>query len=225
MGHTGLTGGGCDIDCVVLGELQTNCYVVRPTGQSDCWVFDPARGIADLTDLLASEALDVRRIIVTHGHGDHIGGVAELKQAFPDATFTAPAGDEPMLGDAEANLSGPFGMPVTAPPPDERVHPGQELRLGQSLWQVLDTSGHTPGGVSFYCRQAGVVVAGDALFAGSIGRCDLPGADFDQLIANIRGHLLTLPDETRVLCGHGPPTRIGVERRSNPYLQSSGAFD
>ena len=207
-----------DIECVVMGEFQTNCYILRIPGRASCWVFDPGVGAAHLLQRLADKELQVERIVLTHGHGDHIAGVAEVKQAHARAVLTVPAGDEHMLTDVQANLSGPFGMPATAPPADELIRPGDRLHLGQADWLVLDTSGHTPGGVSYYCSGAGTVIVGDALFAGSVGRCDVPGADFDRLIDNIRRELLALPDETRVLCGHGPATRIGVERRSNPFL-------
>ena len=98
------------------------------------------------------------------------------------------------------------------------VRPGQTLTLGDSSWAVLDTSGHTPGGVSYYCESAAVAIVGDALFAGSIGRTDLPGTSTERLVSNIRSQLLSLPEQTRVLTGHGPETTIGVERQTNPFV-------
>jgi glyoxylase-like metal-dependent hydrolase (beta-lactamase superfamily II) len=123
-----------------------------------------------------------------------------------------------MLSDAAFNLSAPFGLPIVAPPPDELIEPGEVIEIGPSRWEVLDTSGHTPGGVSFYCAAAGVVIVGDALFAGSIGRCDIPGASEQRLLRNIREKLLSLPEATRVLPGHREETTIGREKRTNPYL-------
>ena len=96
------------------------------------------------------------------------------------------------------------------------------LACGRSRWDVLDTAGHTPGGVSYYCKEAGAVLSGDALFASGIGRTDIPGADTARLVGNIRSALLSLPDETRVLPGHGPATTIGTERRMNPFLSGAG---
>jgi glyoxylase-like metal-dependent hydrolase (beta-lactamase superfamily II) len=112
-----------------------------------------------------------------------------------------------------------FGVSITAPEPDETFAPGDVLECGNAKWQVLDTSGHSPGGVSFYCESARVVLTGDALFAGSIGRTDIPGADQDQLLANIRQNLLGLPGATRVLPGHGPETTIQQEIETNPFLR------
>jgi hydroxyacylglutathione hydrolase len=213
-----------EINCVVLGPFETNCFIVRPVGQSVCWVVDPGPGSdrsaepRALLNRLKSGKLQVERVLVTHGHGDHIAGIPAVKLAYPRAVVTVSQDDAAMLADAELNLSADFGMPVTAGSADQCVRPGDRLDLGGGTWQVLDTSGHTPGGVSFYCRSAGVVIVGDALFAGSIGRSDIPGGDGERLIANIREQLMSLPDDTRVLCGHGPETTIGAERRGNPYV-------
>ena len=216
------------IEAFQTGPLATNTYVV--TSGRDCWVVDPGGGRA-VADHLRAEDLVPVRILLTHGHGDHIAGAAALKAAFPASSLCCPAEDAALLSDAEANLSAPFGFPITAPQPDELVGPGDTITLGESghdgthagsgnssTWQVLDTSGHTAGGVSFYCAKAGVVLVGDALFAGSIGRTDLPGASTSRLIENVRRNLLSLPDQTRVLPGHGPATTIGAEKRSNPFV-------
>jgi len=212
----------CQIDRLPLGVMRTNTYIVRPIGETVAWVFDPGMGdMTEVLDRVARDELAVERILLTHGHGDHIAGIGQLKRAWPEAIITAPAGDAHMLTDAQANLSAPFGMAVTALEAEELIEPGQILTLGETRWQVLDTSGHTPGGVSYLCRQTRVVIVGDALFAGSIGRCDIPEANLGRLVANIRKNLMSLDDEIEVLCGHGPPTRIGVERSSNPYLPTA----
>lgn len=208
-----------DLQVLPLGPLQTNCYVAAPAGEKTCWVFDPSDGVEALVHALQSGGMTVERIAITHCHGDHIGGVRLLKEAFPQAVLTAPAGEEDMLVDAEKNLSGPFGMPMTSPPADVLVRSGEALSMGADLeWRILDSAGHTPASVSYYCPAAGLVIVGDALFAGSVGRCDIPGADFGRLIENIRQNLLTLPDVTKVYPGHGPATTIDAERKSNPYL-------
>jgi glyoxylase-like metal-dependent hydrolase (beta-lactamase superfamily II) len=170
-------------------------------------------------EYVRSDGLNPSRILLTHGHCDHIAGVGLFKDAFPDAVVCCPEKDADMLGDPDANLSAPFGMPMTSPPADEIIRPGQELTLGQTAWTVLDTSGHTPGGVSYYCPREKIVIVGDALFSGSVGRTDIPGGDHRLLIENIIKNLLTLPDDTRAIPGHGPETVIGLERATNQYLQ------
>lgn len=218
---------GLKVHCLVLGDFLTNCYVLLApcarrgsddTGGEACWVVDPGLEPAPLLDHLRRSGAAPERIVLTHGHADHIAGVGAVKQAYPAAVITAPAADAGMHADALANLSLLFGLEVTAPPADQTVSPGDALGLGALTWQVLDASGHTPGGVAYYSPEAKVVLTGDSLFAGSIGRTDLPGASEVRLLANIRAHLLTLPDETRVLPGHGEPSTIAQERRSNPFL-------
>jgi len=204
------------IDTFVLGPFQTNSYVVRAGG--DCWVIDPGFGPDPLIHLLRDGAIEPSKILLTHGHADHIGGVEAVRSAFPGARVCCPAGDAEMLTSALANLSAMFGLPFTVGAPDEVIDPGGTLELGPTRWQVLDSSGHTPGGVSFYCPAAGAVFSGDALFAGGIGRVDLPGAGASRLIGNISVNLLPLPDDIRVLPGHGPESTIGAERRTNPFL-------
>jgi glyoxylase-like metal-dependent hydrolase (beta-lactamase superfamily II) len=205
------------IDTFVLGPLMTNCYVLRWDGQ--CWVVDPSLWPDDLLGFLHRTQVQPGRILLTHGHGDHIAGVADLKAAYPQARLGCPAGDAYMLGDPEANASAAFGVFLTCPPPDDLLQAGQCLQDGDLTWRILDTSGHTPGGVSFHCPDEQVVITGDALFQQGIGRTDIPGADERKLLRNIRDNLLSLPDDTRVLPGHGPQTTIGAERRGNPFLQ------
>ena len=204
------------IDTFVLGLFKTNCYVLRDG--AECWVVDPGLLPRRLIRFLRAENIVPSRILLTHGHGDHIAGVNQVLQAFAGAAVCCPAGDAAMLGDPDANLSRPFGVTLTVDEPDELVQPGHQLALGRSAWRVLDTSGHTPGGVSYYCRSAEVVLTGDSLFAGTIGRTDIPGASAGRLLRNIQDQLLVLPDDTRVLPGHGPKTTIGIEKETNPFF-------
>ncbi len=204
------------IETFRLGPLETNAYLLR-CGDA-CWVVDPGMFPRLLLNRLKEAQLSPDRILLTHGHGDHIAGATEIKQACPDALLCCPTADAEMLTDPTANLSMLFGVEVLAPPADELFDPGQMLELGSSSWQVLDTRGHTPGGVSFYCEQAGVVITGDALFAGGIGRTDIPNGSASRLLANIRANLLTLPGEVSVLPGHGPASTIEQEKRSNPFF-------
>ena len=201
-----------------------NAYVVStegPEGKRVSWVLDPGLGrqADQLLQYLSDERIAVAKIILTHGHADHLAGVDLVHEAHPTAEVLIGSGDRPMMADTYLNLSGPFGFQVVlATPADGDLEPGMELVLGHTRWVVLDTAGHSPGGRSLYCPQGGVVFTGDALFAGSIGRTDFPGSDHGRLIANIRRHLLTLPDQTVVYSGHGPTTTIRNERKSNPFI-------
>lgn len=207
------------IRTVPLSSFQTNCIILSEPHSGECWVVDPGMRPEPALEFVKGDRLVPSRILLTHGHCDHIAGVGQFKDAFPEAIICCPEKDANMLTDADANLSAPFGMPMTGPPADEIIRPGQTLALGQTDWTVLDTSGHTPGGVSFYCPGEKLVIAGDALFCGSIGRTDIPGASHQQLIDNIRENLMNLPDDTRVIPGHGPDTAIGLERATNQFLQ------
>lgn len=207
------------IRTVPLGPFQTNCVILSCGQEGDCWVVDPGMQPEPAIGYVQGDELAPSRILLTHGHCDHIFGSGQFKEAFPDVVICCPEKDADMLGDPDTNLSAPFGAPMTIQPADELIQPGQELILGQTVWTVLDTSGHTPGGVSYYCPREKIVIVGDALFAGSIGRTDIPGANHGQLIDNIRRSLLTLGDDTRVIPGHGPETVIGIERAANPFLQ------
>ena len=199
-----------------LGPLETNSYVVWTS--DDCWVVDVGMWPANLENFLVDENLSPSRILLTHGHGDHIGGIEPLKKTFSATKLYCPADDLEMLSSPTRNLSGTLLLSIVSPPADEILNPGDTLKMGEFTWNVLDTSGHTKGGVSFYCPEKAVVMTGDALFNGSIGRSDIPGGDGKRLIENIRNNLMTLPDETRVLPGHGPETTIGAEKRNNPFI-------
>jgi len=203
----------------VTGPFETNTYLTRSAGE--CWVIDPGMGPRGLLEFLARRQLCPDRAVLTHAHCDHVAGIRDLRASVGDVPVWCPAGDADMLTDPALNLSSAFGLPIALPPPDEVFRPGDTLKLGDSAWAVLDTSGHTPGGVSLYCAAEGVVFSGDALFARSIGRTDFPGADGARLVGNIRENLLSLPAETKVYPGHGPATSIGEEGRSNPFVRTS----
>lgn len=222
------------IRCIVLGDLMTNCYVLTCPGRDEtiCWIVDVGMHPEPLIEYLEQSNLSPGRILLTHGHADHIAGVGVLKQQYLRAILTVPHAEAAMLSDPASNMSLAFGLHITAPPPDETVRPHDVIKMGDMTWRVLDVSGHTPGAVAYYCpateidnpsknkstNSTGVVFTGDALFAGSIGRTDIPGGDHRRLVKNIHENLLSLPDSTRVLPGHGPETTIGAERRLNPFL-------
>lgn len=190
-------------------------------GERDCWIVDASFGPGPIVEHVRRAGLRPMALILTHAHVDHIAGVAEVVAAFPGPPrlpVWIHAAERDWLNDPELNLSMFTGQPVTAPGPDRLLADGDELSLGGTRWRVLHTPGHSPGGIALASHDAPVVLAGDALFAGSIGRTDFPGSSFEQLERSIRAKLYTLPDGTAVYPGHGPSTTIGRERASNPFV-------
>lgn len=197
----------------ILGDLSTNCYLVWSDG--DAGVIDPGGPVKELVRLIRERSLSLKWIVNTHGHADHIAGNAELRREF-GVPLLIHAADRQMLSSPEANLSTMMGNSIVSPDADRTLRHGDRLILGSEQLTVLETPGHTRGGISLVAP--GLVFSGDALFLESIGRTDFPGGDRRQLVNSIRAHLLTLPPETVVLPGHDAPTSIGHEARFNPYL-------
>lgn len=198
-----------------VGNLGTNCYIVYDQ-QKQAGVIDPGGSAPQILRIIAEQQLKVVCIINTHGHADHILANKAIQDATGAPIFIH-ADDAAMLTDKHKNLSLFVGAGITFPPPARLLQDGDTIQIGDISLRVLHTPGHTPGGISLYGN--GVVFVGDALFYESIGRTDFPGGSYRQLIGAIQKRLLTLPDETRVLPGHGPETTIGHERRNNPFLQ------
>jgi len=190
------------------------------------WIVDAGFEPGPLIELARScggdHGLDVQAIVLTHSHLDHIAGVREVRSAFGGKVpVWIHRAEEKFPGDPMLNLSAGWpGAPITAPDPERLLDDGERIRLGRTVWEVRHVPGHAPGNIALYNAQAKVVIAGDALFAGSIGRTDLPGGDHDLLLRSIREKLYTLPDETTVLPGHGPATTIGNEKRTNPFVRA-----
>ena len=186
-----------------------------------CWIIDPGLPpqAEEIIAYVREHELKPEGVLVTHAHGDHIAGVDEVRRALAPVPLYLAKPEWPMLGDPAENLSDNFGMPMTVS--DDDLHdlvPGETMELDGISWRILDTAGHSPGGRSFYCADDSVVIVGDALFARSVGRVDFHHSDGQQLMDNIHKNLMTLPDETRVISGHGSDTNIGIERRMNPYV-------
>jgi glyoxylase-like metal-dependent hydrolase (beta-lactamase superfamily II) len=206
------------LETLPLGPLQANCTLLGDEETGEAIVIDPGDEAGRIYSRLAELGLTLKQILLTHGHIDHVGGAQELKR-LTGAPILLDEEDLPMLRmiDVQASF---FGLPKPeSTEPDQYLTDGQSVGLGRYPAQVLCTPGHTKGSVCFYFAPLKLLVAGDTLFAGSIGRTDLPGASPAEIIDSIQSRLLTLPDETRVLPGHGPETSIGRERLINPFLQ------
>jgi glyoxylase-like metal-dependent hydrolase (beta-lactamase superfamily II) len=210
------------IHALSVGPLQACCYLVAPDKGPEAAVIDPG-GDADLiVEQLRYRKLTPILVLLTHGHIDHIEAVAALKRAFPEAQVCIHERDAEMLGDAGAALASWIGLSLEPCEPDRLLADGDTLALGPHTLEVIHTPGHTRGGVAYLIRQDGepaILFSGDTLFAGGIGRTDFPGGNYSQLLDSIRERLFALPDETLVYPGHGEPSTIGEERRTNPFLR------
>lgn len=213
---------GLNVEVFSDPVFQENGLLLWCEGDPDCWIVDP--GFMPQPDDIVAEIrerqLRPAALMLTHCHPDHIAGVEPIRLAYPQLPIVAPRGEENMLTDPAANMSIQMGMPVTAPPADRLIQPGDVETLGELEWRMLDVSGHSPAGLAFYCQAVGVVIGGDALFHGGIGRYDFPGSSRERLLENIRDQLLSLPDETVLYSGHGPETTIGHEREHNLTLRA-----
>ena len=200
-----------------VGPLQCNCTILGDEAAGEAIVIDPGDDITRIHQRLNELGLKLKQILITHGHIDHVGGALKLKR-LTGAPILLNENDLPLLNmmDKQAAWLGVATPEVAAP--DESLTDGMTVGLTSFPAQVLHTPGHTQGSVCLHFAPLNMVIAGDTLFAGSIGRTDLPGADGAQIIRSIESRLLALPDDTRVLPGHGPATTIGDERESNPFL-------
>jgi glyoxylase-like metal-dependent hydrolase (beta-lactamase superfamily II) len=201
-----------------VGPLACNCTILGDREAGEAIVIDPGDEVGRIYRRLVELGLKLKQILVTHAHIDHVGGALKLKE-LTGAPILLNEADLPLLKmmDQQAGWLG-IATPETAPP-DANLADGLVVGLERYPAQVIYTPGHTQGSVCLHFAALKLLVAGDTLFEGSIGRTDLPGGDYDQIIDSIHSRLLSLPDETRVLTGHGPATTIGTERRSNPFLR------
>lgn len=212
-----MTAGPFTIRTFTSSIFGQNAYVVRCSGTGDMFAIDPGGEAEAMAAAIEDAAGALRAIVLTHAHLDHIEGVATLAERVPAPIHLHP--DDRPLYDAAGQQAAMFGHSLrTPPPPDATLEPGRDLVLGECRFEVRHTPGHSPGHVILYSQAAGLAFVGDVVFAGSIGRTDLPGGSFQQLMTSIREQVLTLPDETELYSGHGPTTTVGRERAGNPFL-------
>ena len=201
-----------------VGPLQCNCTILADEQTREAIVVDPGDEVNRIQKRLTANGLTLKQILVTHAHIDHVGGALKLK-SLTGAPIYLNENDLPLLQmmSAQAAWLG-IETPATAPP-DEGLVEGRQVGLETYPAKVVHTPGHTQGSICLHFAPLKMVLAGDTLFAGSIGRTDLPGGNYEQIMDSIHSRLLTLPDETRVIPGHGPATTIGAERKANPFLK------
>jgi hydroxyacylglutathione hydrolase len=200
-----------------VGPLACNCSILADQGTRQATVIDPGEDVEKILDVLQKHNLRVEQIVITHAHIDHVGGAARLKR-LTGAPIYMNQHDLPLLKmmDVQAGWLGVAAPEVAAP--DVDATDLLALRIAEQSAQVLHTPGHTEGSICLHLPSFQLLLAGDTLFAGSIGRTDLPGGDFKKILRSLKARLLPLPDETRVIPGHGAQTTIGQERETNPFL-------
>ena len=205
---------------IPVTPFQQNCTILFDTETKDAVVIDPGGDVDKIIEVVQQQGLTVGEIWITHGHIDHAGGADELREKLGVQVIGPHEDDKPLLDilDTRAAALG-FDIPARKLTPDRWLKQGDRVSLGEHQFDVLHCPGHAPGHVIFVNRAINFAILGDVLFNGSIGRTDLPGGNHEQLLASIRDKVLPLGDEVGFLCGHGPGSRIGDERRNNVFLR------
>jgi hydroxyacylglutathione hydrolase len=205
-------------EILIVGPLQCNCSILGDETSLEAIVVDPGDDIPRILSVLDKHNLTVRQIVITHAHIDHIAGAHRLKRVT-GAPILYNQNDLPLV-EMMGIQAGWLGIPTPeVPSPDDTLDDGKRIAIIGLTGSILHTPGHTQGSVCLYLPDQSLLLAGDTLFAGSVGRTDLPGGNSRQLIASINNRLLTLPDDVTVIPGHGPKTTIAAEKETNPFLQ------
>lgn len=205
---------------LTVTPIQQNCRIIKTNVNNEVLIIDPGGDFPVIDKYIKDNKLIPTQIWLTHSHLDHCGGVKQLKDKYNCQLYGHPIEKEFRARVEESSLRFGIesGIMLNCPEPDFEISGDQILLFNGVEFKVLFTPGHSPGHLCFYLGDTGVLLAGDTLFAGSIGRTDLPMSSHQTLMNSIHQHLMTLPDETKVLSGHGPDTTIGKERRTNPFI-------
>ncbi len=202
-------------ESIIVGPLETNCYFVFCPETLDCAIVDPGAEANNIIRMISEKNFKPTLLLNTHGHIDHIGANRDIKEKF-DIPLYIHSADGPMLESVLQSEMGLFLGATDSPPADHFFKDGEEIKIGKSVLKVIHTPGHSQGSVSFL--SDGFLLSGDTLFCGGVGRTDLPGGSWQEMVSSIKDKILTLPDEMIVLPGHGPHTTVGQEKNSNPFI-------
>lgn len=197
-----------------VGIYGVNCYILGDEDTNKGAVIDPGGSVEEIFKTIREHELNIEYIILTHAHGDHIGGVPQLKN-LTNAKIIAHKDEKELLNDKEKNLTSTMSCGIVEIDADEYVKDGQIIKLGNLDLEIIHTPGHTPGGMCILVDN--IMFSGDTLFSGSMGRCDLFGGNYDEMQNSLK-KLSELDDEITVFSGHGPATRLGIEKVTNPYM-------
>lgn len=207
------------VEVLQAGLLGTNCYILINEDTKECIVVDPGGDGDKIAETLLNDDLKMVAILLTHGHCDHAGGLEDLKKKNPDAVSYALDLEKETLSDYKINMSRDVGYGKQSYSVDEYLEDGKNYTIAGMSFTVFSTPGHTKGGCCYYFKEDNILVSGDVLFKGSVGRSDFPGGSFDELIDSIKTKLFVLPDDTVVLPGHMAATTIGYEKENNMFVR------
>jgi hydroxyacylglutathione hydrolase len=205
------------VETLQVGPFQVNCYLLWDNSNLEGVIIDPGAEPSEIFRAVKLCGFTPNAILLTHGHGDHIGAVDEVREKYTAPLYIG-SGEEVMLSDPLSNMSAFFDSPIKLKAPEFLATDEQHLVLGSLQLTVLSTPGHTAAGVCYLHETEGLLFCGDTLFQGSVGRTDLPGGSMSVLLDSIQKKILTLPDSIICYPGHGPRTTVGAERHNNPFL-------
>ena len=209
-----------EVRCFTGGNFSQNGYVVWCEATRRCVIVDPGAAAPDMVAALEAGGGEVEAVLLTHAHLDHVEGLGVIRE-YTDAPAYLHPSDRELFDNVPVQAAMLGMIAPNLDPPERALEDGETFRFGEAGFRVIHTPGHSPGHVILHAEGDGLALVGDLVFAGSVGRTDLPGGDYQALFQSIRQHVLTMPDETRLFAGHGPATTVGHERTGNPFLSPS----